>query len=75
MGDIRHLQNDQNHLNNDVGDTFQAFHILLALHSMANQLAYDFQDKIKRQFEEYTPSGSVYSPRAYVKKRTLEILP
>ena len=29
------------------GDTFQAYHILLALYSMADQLAYDYRDEVE----------------------------
>ena len=58
----------------DKGDTFQAYHVLLALKSMANQLAYDYRDEIKKLIEEYVPSGTGHSSRAYLKNRILEIL-
>jgi hypothetical protein len=56
------------------GDTFQAYHVLLALYSMANQLSYDYKNKVKGVLEKYTPSGTGDASRAYVKERILEIL-
>ena len=58
----------------DSGDTFQTFHILNALYAMADQLAYDYKEKIKISIENYTPKGGETSSRAYVKRRILEIL-
>lgn len=58
----------------EVGDTFQSFHILLTLLSMSDQLAYDYREKIIRILEKYTPKGNIDSSRASVKNRILEIL-
>jgi len=57
-----------------VGDTFQAYHTLLALHSMANQLAYDYKEKIVGLLKAYTPGNKGDTSREYVKTRILEIL-
>jgi hypothetical protein len=58
----------------DAKDTFQTFHILLALSSMADQLSYDYRDEIKGILEEYTPKGAGDSSRAHVRDRILKIL-
>ena len=58
----------------DTGDTFQAFHILLALSSMADQLSYDYRDSIRRIIEKYTPNGNGASSRQSVKNRILKVL-
>ena len=55
-------------------DTFQTYHVLLALYSMAKQLSYEHRDKIKGVLENYTPSGKDTSSRVYLKKLILEIL-
>ena len=55
-------------------DTFQAYHVLLALYSMADQLSYNYKDKVKELLEAYKPSGTVDSSRANVKGRILGIL-
>ncbi|MDH3380208.1 MAG: hypothetical protein OER87_17725 [Gammaproteobacteria bacterium] len=56
------------------GDTFQSYHVLLALNSMANQLSFDYKDKIKKLLEQYIPSGAGDSSRAYLKDNILKIL-
>ena len=56
------------------GDTFQAYHILLALLSMANQLSYDYKNRIKELLKQYKPQSSGDSSREYIKERILKIL-
>jgi hypothetical protein len=56
------------------GDTFQAYHVLLALYSMAGLLSYDYKAKVRGLIENYTPEGGGDSERAYVKGRILDIL-
>ena len=59
-------------LEND-GDTFQTFHILLALMSMADQMAFDYKDKVAAILAQYTPKDTP-SSRTVVRDRILEIL-
>ncbi len=55
-------------------DTSQAYHILLALNSMADQLAFDYQDEIQMLIKPYTPSGAGASHRESLKNRIVEII-
>jgi hypothetical protein len=56
------------------GDTFQAFHILLALLSMADQLAYEYRESVKGSLSQYLPRGSDSPARRRVQERILGIL-
>jgi hypothetical protein len=56
------------------GDTFQAYHVLLALHSMADQLSYNYKDKVMVLLDNYKPEGRDLSSRLMEKERILKIL-
>lgn len=55
-------------------DTFQAFHILLALLSMADQLAYESRKTVRESLSQYQPSGSDSSARQQIRDRIRGIL-
>ena len=56
------------------GDIFQPFHILLALLSMADQLAYDLKDTVKKALEDYIPKRGAASAREHLRDQILRIL-
>lgn len=55
------------HALEEAGDSFKAFHVLLALWSMADQLAYDHKDRAAAALQTYTPRGSGGSSRERVR--------
>lgn len=56
------------------GDKFQAYHVLLALYRMANQLAYTNRKKVLTILKSYTPKGSNQTERTRLKNRIEKII-
>lgn len=56
------------------GDSFQAFHTLVTLLSMADQLAFDYREEVLALIQSYQPEKKGITEREFVKTRILERL-